>query len=38
MTAAIALPEDFDRMEADYDKFRAYLLARHAVVGGVAAV
>ncbi len=38
MTAAIALPEDFDRMEADYDKFRAYLLARHAGVGGVAAV
>ncbi|MEI7535063.1 MAG: threonine synthase [Verrucomicrobiae bacterium] len=29
MTAAIQLPEDFDRMDADYDKFKAYLLARH---------
>jgi threonine synthase len=25
MTAAIQLPEDFDRMGADYEKFRAYL-------------
>ena len=23
------LPEDFDRMEADYEKFREYLAARH---------
>ena len=29
MAAAIRLPEDFDRMGADYEKFRAYLLARH---------
>ena len=29
MTAAIQLPEDFDRMDADYEKFKAYLLARH---------
>ena len=29
MTAAIQLPEDFDRMDADYEKFRSYLLARH---------
>lgn len=29
MTAAIQLPEDFDRMEADYEKFKSYLLARH---------
>jgi threonine synthase len=29
MTAAIRLPEDFDRLGADYEKFRAYLLARH---------
>ena len=29
MTAAIQLPEDFDQMDADYDKFKAYLLARH---------
>ena len=31
MTAAIALPEDYDRMAADYEQFRAYLIARHAV-------
>jgi threonine synthase len=29
MAAAIQLPENFDRMEADYEKFKAYLLARH---------
>ena len=29
MTAAIQLPEDFDRMDADYEKFKSYLLARH---------
>ena len=30
MTAALAQPEDHDRMGADYDQFRSYLLARHA--------
>jgi threonine synthase len=30
MAAAIQLPEDFERMGADYDKFRAYLLQHHA--------
>src|SRR6185295_13595406 len=30
MTNAIALPEDYDRMGVDYEKFRAYLLERHA--------
>ncbi|HTI99591.1 MAG TPA: threonine synthase [Dongiaceae bacterium] len=30
MTAAIQMPEAFDRMGADYDKFRDYLLAKHA--------
>jgi hypothetical protein len=30
MTAAIKLPEDFDRMGADYGKFRDYLIKRHA--------
>ena len=29
MTAAIQLPEDYDLMEADYEKFKNYLLARH---------
>ena len=29
MTAAIKLPEDFDRMGADYGKFREYLIQRH---------
>jgi threonine synthase len=29
MAAAIQLPEDFDRMDADYEKFKSYLLARH---------
>ena len=29
MTAAIQLPEDFDRMGADYSKFKDYLLAQH---------
>jgi hypothetical protein len=30
MAAAINLPEDFDRMDADYGKFREYLVQRHA--------
>ena len=30
MTAAIQLPEDFDRMGADYEKFREYLIAKQA--------
>jgi threonine synthase len=30
MTAAIKMPEDFDRMGADYGKFREYLIAKHA--------
>ena len=30
MAAAIQLPEDFDRMGADYEKFKAYLLQHHA--------
>jgi threonine synthase len=29
MTAAIQLPEDFDRMGADYEKFRSYLVQQH---------
>jgi threonine synthase len=29
MTAAIQLPENFDRMGADYEKFKSYLLACH---------
>jgi threonine synthase len=29
MTAAIQLPEDFDRMGADYAKFREYLIQQH---------
>ena len=29
MAAAIQLPEDYDRMDADYEKFKNYLLARH---------
>ncbi|MGH7976669.1 MAG: threonine synthase, partial [Limisphaerales bacterium] len=29
MTAAIKLPEDFDRMGADYEKFKNYLIDRH---------
>jgi threonine synthase len=29
MTAAIQLPEDFDRMGADYGKFREYLIQKH---------
>jgi threonine synthase len=29
MLAALKLPEDFDQMGADYEKFKAYLLARH---------
>ncbi|HEU6448140.1 MAG TPA: threonine synthase [Verrucomicrobiae bacterium] len=30
MLASLKLPEDFDRMDADYEKFKAYLKARHA--------
>jgi threonine synthase len=30
MLAALKLPEDFDRMNADYGKFREYLLQAHA--------
>jgi len=30
MSAVLKLPEDFDRMGADYGKFREYLIARHA--------
>jgi threonine synthase len=29
MTTAIKLPEDFDRMGADYEKFREYLIKQH---------
>ncbi len=29
MEAALKLPEDFDRMDADYEKFKAYLMKRH---------
>jgi threonine synthase len=29
MTAAIRLPEDFDRLGANYENFRSYLLQRH---------
>ncbi|HEY3931658.1 MAG TPA: threonine synthase, partial [Verrucomicrobiae bacterium] len=29
MEAALKLPEDFDRMDADYEKFKKYLLQRH---------
>ncbi len=30
MEAALKLPEDFDRMGADYETFKAYLIRRHA--------
>jgi threonine synthase len=30
MLAALKLPEDFDRMGADYEKFKAYLIGWHA--------
>ena len=30
MAAALKLPEDFDRMDGDYEKFRAYLIQKHA--------
>lgn len=30
MLAALKLPEDFDRMGADYEKFREYLISNHA--------
>lgn len=30
MLASLQLPEDYDRMGADYEKFKAYLLAKHA--------
>jgi threonine synthase len=29
MTASLQLPEDFDRMEASYEKFKAYLIQKH---------
>jgi len=29
MEVALKLPEDFDRMDADYEKFKAYMLKRH---------
>lgn len=29
METALRLPEDFDRMDANYEKFKAYLLAKH---------
>ena len=29
MLASLKLPEDYDRMDADYEKFRAYLIAKH---------
>ena len=29
MAAALKLPEDFDRMDADYEEFKAYLLKKH---------
>ena len=29
MAEALKLPEDYDRMGADYEKFKAYLLSRH---------
>jgi threonine synthase len=29
MEEALKLPEDFDRMGADYEKFKAYLIAKH---------
>ena len=32
MTAAIQLPEDFDRLGADYETFRAYLIEQHAAI------
>jgi len=30
MAAALKLPEDFDRMDGDYEKFKAYLIQKHA--------
>jgi hypothetical protein len=30
MEEALKLPEDFDQMDADYGKFKAYLIERHA--------
>jgi len=29
MLASLKLPEDYDRMDGDYEKFKAYLVARH---------
>jgi hypothetical protein len=29
MASMIRLPEDFDRMAVDYDRFRDYLVAAH---------
>jgi len=31
MEAALKLPEEFDRMDADYEKFKTYLLEKHPV-------
>jgi threonine synthase len=33
MEAAIKLPEDFDRMDAGYERFRSYLIEQHAYGG-----
>ena len=30
MTASLQQPEDFDRMDADYERFKQYILQRHA--------
>ncbi len=30
MAATLKLPEDYDRMGADYEKFKKYLLSKHA--------
>ncbi len=30
MLASLRLPEDFDRMDADYEKFKTYLIQKHA--------
>jgi hypothetical protein len=29
MIASLKLPEDFDRMNADYEKFKSYLIEKH---------
>ena len=33
MEAMNKLPEDYERMGVDYEKFRKYLLGRHSVQG-----